>query len=284
LDKQGLRVRLRIDNDAHKLSMIPWEYCWGDGIPMALDKKTPFIRYVHSSKAPTRITRADVVKILVVLASPEDDELDPVSVEDEASWIEEALDDLVQEERIQLEIVRDINRRELFRTVSRFDPHIFHFLGHGAIGQDGKGELYLTAEDGRAEPLDEQQLKALFQSSDTGLAILSACQSGVTLEEIDARDGDLDAGTSRQNSGAMGLAPTLVGAGIPAVIAMQSKVPQDTAITFVRDLYENLIDDRPLDVAMTQARIGAYLDDKRFWAIPTLFMRSPDGLIWQPGE
>ncbi len=80
----------------------------------------------------------------------------------------------------------------------------------------------------------------------------------------------------------MGIAPMLVAAGVPAVIAMQFEIPEKTAISFTRDLYQFLADGEPLDAAITEARIGAYIDnnDKIFWAIPVLFMRSPDGRIW----
>jgi hypothetical protein len=82
----------------------------------------------------------------------------------------------------------------------------------------------------------------------------------------------------------MGVAPALVRAGIPAVIAMQFNVPDKTALGFTRDMYRFLAMGRPLDSAVTEMRIGAYIgsSDKYFWGIPAIFMRAPDGVIWQP--
>jgi hypothetical protein len=41
-----------------------------------------------------------------------------------------------------------------------------------------------------------------------------------------------------------------------------------------------------LDRAITEARINLYTYDEEniFWAVPVLFMRSPDGVIWQERE
>jgi hypothetical protein len=105
---------------------------------------------------------------------------------------------------------------------------------------------------------------------DTGVkvVILNACKTAAH----DARDA------------IMGVAPALVRAEIPAVIAMQFNVPDKTALGFTRDLYRFLAMGRPLDSAVTEMRIGAYIgsSDKYFWGIPAIFMRAPDGVIWQP--
>lgn len=81
----------------------------------------------------------------------------------------------------------------------------------------------------------------------------------------------------------MGIAPRLLWAGIPAVIAMQFAVPDRTATTFMGDLYRFLVAGEPLDVAVAKARLGTYFKgkDKIYWGIPTLFMRAPDGVLWQ---
>ena len=46
----------------------------------------------------------------------------------------------------------------------------------------------------------------------------------------------------------------------------------------MRDLYKQLADGKPLDTAMTTARLRAYMYDEVFWAIPVLFMGAPDGV------
>ncbi|MCA9875600.1 MAG: CHAT domain-containing protein, partial [Anaerolineales bacterium] len=82
----------------------------------------------------------------------------------------------------------------------------------------------------------------------------------------------------------MGIAPRLVWDGMPAVIAMQYAVPDTTAGLFAKELYTFLTDYYPLDKAVTEARITTYFtsQDKAYWGIPVLFMRAPDGRLWQP--
>lgn len=82
----------------------------------------------------------------------------------------------------------------------------------------------------------------------------------------------------------MGIAPALVTAGFPAVIAMQFAIPNETAARFARQMYHFLAMGLPLDTAITEARINVYAHDKTFWAIPVLFMRAADGVIWTERE
>jgi hypothetical protein len=69
-------------------------------------------------------------------------------------------------------------------------------------------------------------------------------------------------------------------------MAMQFKVPQKTAYIFSRNLYEALTLGKPLDQAVTEMRLAAYLDvdarDQNYWGIPVLYLRARDGVIWQP--
>jgi hypothetical protein len=80
----------------------------------------------------------------------------------------------------------------------------------------------------------------------------------------------------------MGLAPKLVWGGLPAVVAMQYDLPNVAAKPFMKTLYEFLAMGKPLDWAVTKARLGlrfAILESP-YWGIPVLFMRAPDGNIW----
>jgi len=85
----------------------------------------------------------------------------------------------------------------------------------------------------------------------------------------------------------MGIAPALIRAGIPAVIAMQYAIRDSSATAFSGALYRALADGAPLDAAVTEGRkaISAQITpDEADWGIPVLFMRSPDGVIWREAE
>ena len=69
-------------------------------------------------------------------------------------------------------------------------------------------------------------------------------------------------------------------------MAMQFEVPDATSLLFSRQLYTSLVLGKPLDQSVTEMRRAAFIDteDMVFWGIPVLFMRAPDGVIWQANE
>lgn len=260
----GVRVRLRLNTDSPELSQIPWEYCRDDRNFLALNKSTPLVRYISTDR-PVPGTTPDKVRILLAMASPEDQA--ELNVTAEENRIRSALSQLIDEGRVELQVIPNATPRELRRTFRRYDPHILHFIGHGTLKPNGEGALVLENDERQSHLVDADDMQVLLQGSSVKLCVLSACKTAAT-----------DA-----SNAIMGVAPKLVWTGVPAVIAMQFIVPDKTAISFMHDFYEFLADGRPLDSAVTEARIGIYFDndDKVFWGIPVLFMRAPDGVIWK---
>ncbi|MEI2692691.1 MAG: NB-ARC domain-containing protein [Anaerolineae bacterium] len=76
-----------------------------------------------------------------------------------------------------------------------------------------------------------------------------------------------------------GLAPALIRAGVPAVLAMQGYVPMKTAQPFAAEFYSRLLEHGLLDLACNRARshlISAHLPDA---SLPVLFSRLPGGRL-----
>lgn len=262
--KRGIRIRLRIGSDLPEMSQVPWEYCHDDRSFVALNKATPLVRYLPTDNPPEPISIPGTLRLLLVMASPTD-QTTQIDVIAEEQRVRQALSPFIASNRIELKVLPHASRRELYRQVTAFDPHVLHFLGHGVLQSNGEGALVLENANQSSELVTAQDLYVLLQSSSIKLVILSACETA-------AHD---------QSEVFMGVAPRLVLAGVPAVIAMQFQVPYQTAVAFTHDLYDFLVQGKPLDMAVTEARIGAYFDDKVFWAIPVLFMRAPDGVIWK---
>ncbi|MBN1486428.1 MAG: CHAT domain-containing protein, partial [Anaerolineae bacterium] len=146
--------------------------------------------------------------------------------------------------------------------------HILHFLGHGSFNPRlGMVALALENKTGTTEWITEEEL--LAQLPDEGLpylVFLAACES--------ARRGT-------QNSNPfVGIAPRLIQAGIPAIVAMQDLVPVTTAREFTHYFYRYLLEHGLVDKAMNQARLMLFEADSAEWAIPTLFMRLEDGRLF----
>jgi hypothetical protein len=267
---QGLRVRLRFGLDQPDLLKLPWEYCHDSRGFLTLNNKTPFVRYLETNQPDYKpITVPRPVRVLVAIASPTD--YPKLKVDEEAAWIKSALQELEQQGIVSLKIIENTTSIDLYKQIDQeFKPHIFHFIGHGDFDEAEKGALAL--EDGKPEPkarlFNTADMLELLRNSSVKLVILSACLTAA-FENDDAL---------------MGIAPRLVDGGLPAVIAMQFPVPDDAAIAFSQFLYASLAVGEPLDVAITKARKGVYFSgtDKVFWGIPVVFMRTPDGVIWQP--
>ena len=259
---KGLRIRLRID--APELSKLPWEYCYGGdefGF-FALDPRTPLVRYIARPFETSTLTVPNPMKVLLAIAAPSDQA--PLSVDEEERRVRSWLS--VMGERVQLRVVRNATPQRLQAALTD-SPHIFHFIGHGEFVDD-MGKLVLENDSGRSEYRDSEQLKVLLRGRAVKVVILNACKSA----------------TGNAQAAFAGVAPALVQADVPAVIAMQFNVPDKTALGFTQDLYRYLMAGYPLDQAVTEMRAGAFnnANDKYFWGIPALYMRSPDGRLWEP--
>lgn len=256
---KGLRIRLRVD--APELSALPWEYCYADEF-LALKRDTPLVRYIPQPFAGQELDAPNPMKVLVAIAAPSDQA--PLSVKQEEARIRKTLAFLG--DRVQLTVIANATASRLQGALAA-RPHIFHFIGHGTVA-NGRSSIILEDGAGKSAPLDADQMMVLMGNTGVKVVILNACKTA----KQDARNAIL------------GVAPALVQAEIPAVIAMQFNVPDKTALGFTRDLYRFLVAGFPLDTAVTEMRIGAFIGagDRYFWGIPVLFMRAPDGIIWQP--
>ena len=259
---KGLRIRLRIDPP--ELSKLPWEYVYGgdDFGFFALDPRTPLVRYVARPFQTSTLSVPNPMKVLLAISAPSDQAA--LSVDEEERRVRSWLS--VMGDRVELRVVRKATPQRIQAALSD-SPHIFHFIGHGEFSQ-GVGKLVFENDFGMSEVRDSEQLKVMLRGRDVKVVILNACKSAA---------GDAHAAFA-------GVAPALVQADIPAVIAMQFNVPDKTALGFTQDLYRYLMSGYPLDQAVTEMRSGAFnnANDKYYWGIPILYMRSPDGRLWEP--
>ena len=79
-------------------------------------------------------------------------------------------------------------------------------------------------------------------------------------------------------------AAILVRRGLPAVVAMQYEITDRAAVEFARSFYEALAEGLPVDAAVAEARksISLAVTNTVEWGTPVLYMRAPQGAIFQP--
>ena len=264
--EQGLRIRLRIEPP--ELAALPWEMMRDKRSDkfISLSVFSSVVRYIELQQAtPPLVTRPPLC-ILIVISSPTDQ--GSLNVERETDHISRALDDLVRKGAVKITIMRDANLLAVQKQLRDEAYNVLHYIGHGHFGErSGEGYLVFENSQKRSHLVSGRKLGPLLRDEDTlRLVMLNACSTAVTSE-------------ARPFSG---VATSLVQAGIPAVVAMQTNITDDAALQFSQVFYESLADGCPLDTAVAEGRKAIEFSAGHTieWAIPQLFMRVGDGVLF----
>ena len=146
-------------------------------------------------------------------------------------------------------------------------------MGHGEFDEESsQGALLFERDDGTGQPFEGRRLAQLLHDFETlRLVVLNACH---TAEAV---------GTNGPNPFA-GAASSLVMGGVPAVVAMSGPVSDRVAVAFSRTFYQRLAAGDPIEAAVTEGRLAIQRAEPGdgAWAIPTLFLRSSDGMLFAP--
>ena len=79
-----------------------------------------------------------------------------------------------------------------------------------------------------------------------------------------------------------GIAQALVQKRMPVVIAMQYTVTDNAAIDLAASFYPAIANRYPVDAALAEARKTLYTGNNQLeWGTPVLFMRAPNGMLFQ---
>lgn len=300
-----LHVRLWIDSEEPELQALKWErlyhYHNEQFLPLTVCADTAFSRYTGLGIAESQPIARRPLQMLVAISNPSDlisrsDELAPVKVNEEVVSLLDVLGTLPERQQIHLtlmlghtgesELTDAVRARlrdcyctvyaeatsldRIGRLLARAD--IFHFIGHGQFSKRRqRSALLLEDEDGHGEWVDDQALISTLAASVRlpHLIFLASCES--------ARRAD--------NRPYVGLAASLVRAGVPAVVAMQDTVTMPGAKQLARDFYEQLLQDGVVDRALNTARGRLYNDHPGMegdWSTPVLFMRLRTGRLFAP--
>lgn len=271
------RIRLEIAKDAPELHTIPWELLREvspDRPPqtLAADEDTPFSRRLPSRWKPGWKPAARPVRLLVAIAAPNglaEKGLSPIDPIQEQAIIAEALAQLPADDLVVRYVSAPVTLQRL-EIELRKGCDILHILAHGVFNPnsreaalvlaDAQNEIALVKDADLAEMLARQQ-------DPPALVFLASCQ-GATRSSFDAFSG---------------LAPRLIDAGVPAVLAMQDQVTVPTVRTFTSTFYNDLLSHGCVDLAANQARSTLLSgDDALGWGVPVLFLQAPTGEIIAP--
>jgi CHASE2 domain-containing sensor protein len=253
-EKKYLKIKLSID--PAELVGLPWELMRNADLVsdyIALHERVSLVRYLSLSQPLKKMQNRRPFKILIFSSGADD-----LEIADEKKAIDSTLRPFIRSRDIELKFCEGATVEKLSRELKNGRPDILHYIGHADFDEE-KNEAYLDFASG--EKVSARKLKSLMQAPSVKLAILNSCKTS-TAAETDAFTG---------------LAQNLVKAGIPAVVAMQFKIPDTTAIWFSDIFYSALFEMYSIDAAITQTRrtIMERTDlDQQYWGTPVLFMRT----------
>ena len=302
----AIRVQLVIHPDAPELHVLPWERLFhvfsNTETPISTDARTPFSRFLVSGAGdqPTVLERP--LRMLVAVANPSNlpDGCSPLDVEGEVTGLVDLLANST--ERVQGTLLADRsqlstalqarlaqqgwslakdNEITSWQTIQRHllpGQHILHVLAHG---QFSEGTAYLLLEDEGSDKVARGSMERVADNVIIpGLAGVHPLPHLIFLAACDsAKRPEASTATTGANP-FVGLAPKLVEAGVPAVVAMQDEVPMDLAHTLAADFYRRLFEHGQVDLALNEARNLVYKNNQFEWAIPVLFLSLQDGRLF----
>jgi hypothetical protein len=151
-------------------------------------------------------------------------------------------------------------------------PHVVHFVGHARYSQD-RTEIELPAADGTYG----------WRSADSFVSLLQRDREKelpklVFLHLRDRGDSDFNATFER-------LAPALIRAKVPLVLAMQYPMPERATKAFLNTLYGDLASGEEFDYAVQNARACMYFgegDISPFLGTSVLYMQSETSQLVRP--
>ncbi|MGD2176779.1 MAG: MFS transporter, partial [Anaerolineae bacterium] len=273
--QRGLRIKLHIDPEdpsLAQLTSLPWEFLYRKETRdfLNLSRFTPILRYLDVQRPYTPLPLEPPLRILVVISAPIDYAVLDLHRERaliEASW--------ARQEGVQVEFMAQATILALQDRLGEQPCHVLHYMGHGDFDErTGQGVLVMEDEGGRGALVDGSTLGVLLRDLRTmRLVFLNACETAKVTKEK-----GLDPFA--------GVAAAMVMAGIPAVVAMQFPISDGAAITFAQKFYPLLARGDPVDAAVAEGRRAIRLAGARTmeWGTPVLFMRAPQGVIFEVSE
>ncbi|NET56211.1 MAG: CHAT domain-containing protein [Symploca sp. SIO2E6] len=165
-------------------------------------------------------------RILILSANPKG--TSRLRLDEEVREIKEGLRRARAREHFSVETAEAVRYRDIHRAILDYEPHILHFLGHGA-GEEG---LVFENETGNEKLVDAEALAGLFElfADQLECVVLNACYSKVQAEEIAKH--------------------------INYVIGMSQAIKDKAAIEFAVGFYDALGAGRPVEFAY---KLGCWL-------------------------
>lgn len=274
-------LRLRLGFKDSRLQRLPWELLYDDDRTLATSTDVTFCRYYQGPNTVDLAVLSPLapapapINVLVVIAAPDDQarlalhrEIDQLQTELRSPRPTPSSPAYPQSQSavdINLTVLEQPGRTEVIQALDQGHFQVFHYAGHSDPSDYG-GDLYLTNKHtGLTDNLSGDELAGLLINRGVWMTILNSCRGAYTPAD------DHQAGWTQQN-----LVQALVNRGVPGVIAMADRIPDDVALTFTQLLYRHLRQGYPIDLSLSRVRQGlreAHRSAQPLWMLPLLYLR-----------
>ena len=287
---EGKHLRLRLVIEAEELLELPWEYLYIKEFDpfgfLAADGSISIVRQPSLDYHTIKLPRTNQLRISVVAPSPKG--WKPLKVGEELQRLRTALEELEEQGKISLDILKPCGPKNLQDKLEKEDFHIIHYIGHAFYNSSNDrfipdlepgAWLVLESETGEAEYLKVEDLASWLQGKAVRLVVFNACETA-RQEVIGQPSGD------SQNF--YSAAQTLVQCSDVAIaVAMQFRMPDDSAPHFAEVFYRSLAAAMPVDACVGASRAllsGRFGISRPDWGIPAVITSSEDLCVYAPGD
>lgn len=248
----------------------PWEFAYDPVRRTFLaTEEIYFIRNVLTAIPAAELkARPGPLRILVAAAQPVG--AGALSIDDEIRVISRGFEVLTGAGLAEIKVLPRATPADLHAEVMARDYDVLHFIGHGLVDENGCG--YLLFEDGHGGEhwVSERTVREILLQRGIRLVFLNACETG--------RGGRVEFNR--------GIAQALVAGGMPAVVANQYKVLDQSATSFAQQFYWSLAQGKSIAAAARESRIAVnYSSGEAIdWAVPVIYARNPHGALCSFGN
>ncbi|QAY72076.1 CHAT domain-containing protein [Agromyces protaetiae] len=252
LARGGRGLRLVISSPDPNIQALPWElmrdspssprpFALADG--WAIERETPR-KYGDATIAPAGVAPADLRALALTTDVGVDQQQDPLILRERFS-------------PTHIDVVADIDKRQLLGRLSRPDASIVHILASGLTVRRGTQHLVVRGNTA-PEEITAAELRDAIEESPVRarLLVLAGCDTDLV---------------------AAGIATVM-----PNVIGMRGKITDSGCADFLRGLYQALAAGATIDQAVASGRaqqVGFSRSLADEWALPVAFIGDPSPLV-----
>lgn len=259
----GTDLQLSLCTGDAILKSIPWEFVRWPDLQSAPHRSRTMARLIPATTTqplfPLPIDGG--IRVLLAVSQPTD--------QPAVEWVEtaaamrntfEVATPKIRGRAVELRIEETVSATSMRRAVGEFDPHIVHFIGHGAP----TGLWFTKHQAANGQLVPSGSLHSTLTSESTRLVILSACDTA----NVDGKISSL-----------VSVAEQLVQAGVPAVVANQMPITLSSVALFCGALYTSLLQRGNIDWAVNEGRIAVGVEFTSTnvaaveWGVPVLYRR-----------